>query len=202
MDDTGVRLMKATKAYIASLGTTGILLAASILMLAVVSAVVAFDRWPNGNLSTRVQTLVLDEQAAPIRVSAHAAAPSARAVVDRTRAAGARPATRANGGTRTGVVAPVTPVVAPVSPGESAVPPLSVQPVTSPQPTQPVQDAATPIIDTISNPSTAIGRVADGVQALTDSAGVSLGRVSPQVGAAVAGPGQAAAETVRQLPLP
>ena len=51
--------MKATKAYIASLGTTGVLLAASLLMLAVVSAVVAFDRWPTGNVSARVQTLVL-----------------------------------------------------------------------------------------------------------------------------------------------
>ena len=39
--------MRATKAYIASLGTTGVLLGASILMLAVVSAVVAFDHWPS-----------------------------------------------------------------------------------------------------------------------------------------------------------
>src|SRR4051812_41654233 len=65
--------MKATKAYIASLGTTGVLLAASILMLAVVSAVVAFDRWPTGHVSTRVQTLVLSEKPAPIRVNARAA---------------------------------------------------------------------------------------------------------------------------------
>ena len=43
--------MKATKAYIASLGTTGVLLAASILMLAVVSAVVAFDAWPGAKVS-------------------------------------------------------------------------------------------------------------------------------------------------------
>src|SRR3954466_12914758 len=63
--------MRATKAYIASLGTTGVLLAASILMLAVVSAVVAFDRWPDGHVSSRVQTLVLAERAAPIRVSSH-----------------------------------------------------------------------------------------------------------------------------------
>src|SRR3954454_7124790 len=74
MDDTGVRLMKATKAYIASLGTTGVLLAASILMLAVVSAVVAFDRWPGANVEAPAKTLVLDEQAPAIRVSATAAA--------------------------------------------------------------------------------------------------------------------------------
>jgi len=63
--------MKATKAYIASLGTTGVLLGASLLMLAVVSAVVAFDRWPSGQVSTRVQTLVLSERAPAIRVSTH-----------------------------------------------------------------------------------------------------------------------------------
>src|SRR3954469_2300427 len=69
--------MKATKAYIASLGTTGVLLAASILMLAVVSAVIAFDRWPGGNVTTDVQTLVLNEKAPAIRVSARATGPSA-----------------------------------------------------------------------------------------------------------------------------
>ena len=57
--------MRATKAYIASLGTTGVLLGASILMLAVVSAVVAFNRWPSGTVSTRVQTLTLEDPAAP-----------------------------------------------------------------------------------------------------------------------------------------
>src|SRR5258706_4109410 len=78
--------MRATKAYIASLGTTGVLLGASLLMLAVVSAVVAFDRWPTGNVSTRVQTLVLAERPTPIRVGATAGAVAA------TTAAGPRAA--------------------------------------------------------------------------------------------------------------
>ena len=38
--------MRAGKAYISSLGTTGVLIASSLLMLAVVGAFVAFDRWP------------------------------------------------------------------------------------------------------------------------------------------------------------
>src|SRR4051812_6691475 len=97
--------MRATKAYIASLGTTGVLLGASILMLAVVSAVVAFDHWPSGTVSTRVQTLTLQERSAPIRVSAsatgvasaaaRAAAAAGRAgpaVVNVQRLAGQRPA--------------------------------------------------------------------------------------------------------------
>src|SRR3954466_9249364 len=77
MDDTGVRLMRATKAYIASLGTTGLLLAASILMLAVVSAVVAFDRWPGGSVQSPAQPLVLSDSAPAIRVSASSGFPSA-----------------------------------------------------------------------------------------------------------------------------
>src|SRR4051795_7399058 len=84
--------MKATKAYIASLGTTGVLLAASILMLAVVSAVVAFDRWPGANAATPLQTLVLTDKAPPIRVTASSTAASATSAADR---AAARAGTRA-----------------------------------------------------------------------------------------------------------
>src|SRR3954453_19399572 len=79
--------MKATKAYIASLGTTGVLLAAALLMLGVVSAIVAFDRWPDGHVSSRVKTLVLNERPASIRVTSRAAGASATGPT-RTAAAG------------------------------------------------------------------------------------------------------------------
>src|SRR3954451_6524171 len=95
--------MKATKAYIASFGTTGVLLAASILMLAVVSAVVAFDRWPGGTGSTRVQTLVLSDDAAPIRVSSQSSAPSATPSARALARAVAAP--RLSAGTRAQLVA-------------------------------------------------------------------------------------------------
>src|SRR3954463_1523853 len=75
--------MKATKAYIASLGTTGVLLAASVLMLAVVSAVVAFDRWPGAGVASPVKTLALNETPASIRVTGHSTAPSATASTTR-----------------------------------------------------------------------------------------------------------------------
>ena len=39
--------MRAGKAYISSLGTTGVLIASSFLLLTVVGALVAFDRWPS-----------------------------------------------------------------------------------------------------------------------------------------------------------
>jgi hypothetical protein len=189
--------MKATKAYIASLGTTGVLLAASILMLAVVSAVVAFDRWPGGQVAAPVKTLVLTDKAAPIRVSARAAAPSAtRAARSAPRTAAAvprAPRNTATTGERVGTPggsAPATPA-RPVT----AAPPAIVKPPVDVPP-------APPIFDTISNPGTTASQVADGTQAVTDTAGVSVGRVSPEVGGAVAGAGQAVAQTVRDLPLP
>jgi hypothetical protein len=190
--------MRATKAYIASLGTTGVLLAASILMLAVVSAVVAFDRWPDGDISTRVQTLVLDENAAPIPVSTHSAARSATPHAG----SGARVPTQRSvttGGTdivRQRFSAGTT------TPDGTPARPLAALPPAATKPAQPVQDTATPIVDAVSNPSTTASRLADGAQAVTDAAGGSVGRVNPQVADAVAGTGQAAADTVRQLPLP
>ena len=39
--------MKAGKAYISSLGTTGLLIASSLALLLVGGTIVAFDRWPN-----------------------------------------------------------------------------------------------------------------------------------------------------------
>src|SRR3954452_12173850 len=89
--------MKATKAYIASLGTTGALLAASVLMLAVVSAVVAFDRWPDGQISAHVPTLVLAEHPAPIRLTDRPGTASATAARTATPAGPAAPRATANG---------------------------------------------------------------------------------------------------------
>jgi hypothetical protein len=193
--------MKATKAYIASLGTTGVLLGASLLMLAVVGAVVAFDGWPTGNASNRVQTLVLSENPAPIRVSAAAVAlaspattparslspvpsvavPPVRNVQD---VAGQR---FAGGGTAT-----------PAQPDNIA----KVLPPAVTDPLEPVQKTTDPIINGISNPASTTAQVADSAQSVTDAAGGSAGRISPQLGGAVAGAGQAVADTLRTLPLP
>jgi hypothetical protein len=190
--------LKATKAYIASLGTTGVLLAASVLMLAVVSAVVAFDAWPGANAPNPVRTLVLNDKPAAIRVSAHATAPATaaarRAVLAAgaargravTRPAGGLPGQRLSGGNRS--VTPARP--APALPAPVA------------KPVQQVQNAASPIFDAVSNPGSTATQVADTAQGVTDSAGVSLAKISPQVGAVVQQAGQTAAQTVRQLPLP
>jgi hypothetical protein len=189
--------MKATKAYIASLGTTGVLLAASILMLAVVSAVVAFDRWPGASAAAPLQTLVLTDKPAPIQVSARSEAPSATPAADRAAApAGARApealpngggveGERVGGGTPTGDAPRSTP---------GAVPDVPKTPS--------VDEVSTPIFDAISNPDTTAGQIADGTQALTDAAGGGLTQVDPNVGQTVAGTGDVVAQTIREVPLP
>jgi hypothetical protein len=169
-------------------------------MLAVVSAVVAFDRWPGGNVPTRVQTRVLDEKPAPIRVTSTSTAPSATTITSspRTltqRAASSAPRVRPNAGgvagerVGGGTTVPPTPTPPAVpGPGGEAL--------------QPVAETTTPIFDAVSNPGTTAGQVAGGVQLATGQVGASVGQLSPQVGEVVAATGQVVAQTVQQLPLP
>lgn len=51
--------MRATKAYIAGAGTAGLMLGASIGVLALVSSFVAFGSWPGTTSHTRVDQVVL-----------------------------------------------------------------------------------------------------------------------------------------------
>lgn len=51
--------MRAGKAYISSLGTTGLLVASSLLLLVVVGALVAFDRWPSQAAAQPPETIAL-----------------------------------------------------------------------------------------------------------------------------------------------
>ena len=166
-------------------------------MLAIVSAVVAFDHWPTGNVSTRVPTLVLAEHPAAIRVSDRATGPSATPA---PRVAGLAVAPHATGNAPVvagrrfvgGGLGPA-PTVAPTRPAAPAVPALPAAPKLPDPQTLP---------DVISNPGTTAGQVADGAQSVTDTAGVSVGKISPDLGSTVAGTGQVAAQTIRQLPLP
>ena len=89
--------MHARAAYVRSLGTTSILVAASLLMLLVVGAVVGFHRWPQGAVGQQTPSVPL-EQGPPTLV---------RAVTDVRKAPAARvrktrPARR--GGSTAGLV--------------------------------------------------------------------------------------------------
>src|SRR5438128_1965419 len=160
--------MRATKAYIASLGTTGVLLAGSLLMLAVVSAVVAFDRWPGGNVTAPVQTVVLDDKPAAIRVSESSTAPSA--VRAPARLAAALRST-ANAGPRAVVRTPALGNVLGVRLRGTA-PTMPAAPVQ--KTVQNVQQTTYPLFEAVSNPGTTAGQIADGVQTVTDATGTGL----------------------------
>ena len=53
--------MRATKAYIASLGTTGLLLAFSASLLLLVGTLFAFDAWPGGGIRDAVESVLVDD---------------------------------------------------------------------------------------------------------------------------------------------
>ena len=76
--------MRATKAYIASLGTTGVLLASALSLLAIVGAIVAFNGWPTGGVGDDIRRLVVgDEEASSLSPGAvSAAVDSASATAD------------------------------------------------------------------------------------------------------------------------
>src|SRR3954453_11067512 len=61
--------MKATRAYIASLGTAGVLVASSALLLVVVSALIAFKAWPGGDPIGGLKDLVVDNDQPSLRLS-------------------------------------------------------------------------------------------------------------------------------------
>jgi hypothetical protein len=77
--------VKAGKAYISSLGTTGLLIASSVLLLLVVGTIFAYDRWPDDDPG-RADVVAIDEGDAAVR---------ARTVIaERRRAARTRSAQR------------------------------------------------------------------------------------------------------------
>jgi hypothetical protein len=83
--------MRARFAYISSLGTTAILVAAALLMLAVVSAIVAFRGWPGQASTGGVQTVPLAPGGAAERVALVRRPATSRGLERRT----ARPSARA-----------------------------------------------------------------------------------------------------------
>src|SRR3954451_13749082 len=132
-------------------------------MLAVVSAVVAFDRWPGANVEAPAQTLVLDEKAPPIRVSANSTATSATRATRVSAARGATARRVPNGAGGAGER------IAGGSPGAGA--PATAAPAVPPvlprAPSIPTPDS---ILDPIPNPGNAASQIADGAQSVTDSA--------------------------------
>jgi hypothetical protein len=186
--------MKATRAYIASLGTTGVLLAASILLLTIVSTLVAFDGWPSGTVTARVDRLTLNDRVPAIPVSATAtAAPPAAAAGGVALGSGT---VRAPGGGSRGVAGERVTGLAPTPQGGLRV---GLPGPGLPKPLGP----GTPEIPTLPVPGTSSlkEQVAAGTEQTTRSAGASVGAVSAPAGDAVTSGGKTAADVIRALPV-
>src|SRR6266576_861730 len=81
--------MRARVAYISSLGTTAILVAAALLMLAVVGAIVAFRGWPGAANAAGVQSVPLAPSFTQARATLVITRVKRTAAVVRARPAGA-----------------------------------------------------------------------------------------------------------------
>src|SRR3954463_4753266 len=106
--------MRATRAYIASLGTTGVLVASSALLLVVVSALVAFNAWPGGDPISGLKGLVVNDDRSQLELTGPApaaadAAPPAGAARPRRGGARRRPRRGCRGSGAPGRHSPVRP---------------------------------------------------------------------------------------------
>jgi hypothetical protein len=208
--------MRATKAYIAGLGTTGILITCFLLLLTVGSALVAFDGWPGAAADDGLQRVVVKNQ------EEHATAESREdGTTRRHETAGARRGERATERRarrdRRGSVErarrsrayrplPATddrsgsgPAVAEPAPGASEAhtsaggDKRAQAPIAAPDVGNNVERATGGLGETVQGTTGGLG---DTVQGTTDGLGEAVGGVSPSLGETVSGTGDAAGQAV------
>ena len=175
--------MSVNRAYITSLGTTAILVASSLLVLAVTSAIVAFDSWPGHSAAAavdRVTVKIPPVSAQPLP----GAAGSTGTASTRTRTATAIVA-GAPGARRT------APTSAPTAPVEQPVP--SGQDTTTG--TAPANGSTQRPAPSTSPPDPA-PRAGDPVRQTTGTAGQILSPVSPVGAQTVVNAGDAVATVI------
>ena len=200
--------MRADRAYIAGIGTTSVLVASALLLLAVVSTLVAFRGWPGTDVTEDIGNLVVggpERQLAvegPERVAAQAA-PAAGAVAETaapgTAAAESVPAPAPlTAQTRTLAPPPTTPTnrtrfrdEGQLRQGGSFEPPVQGQPQ-SPLSLLP----QTPVSAEVQRVTSGLG---EATQDLTDGLGQTLGQVSPPLGATLTDTGRLLADILRAL---
>ena len=190
--------MRATKAYIASLGTTGLLLAFSASLLVLVGTLFAFDAWPGADIRDAVESvLVDDDEGGTARVSgpeqvALDAAPAAVAVANGT-GPGAADGGGGAGGGFGGGGGGTTPGAGGGGFGGGGVGTGGGGGA--------LTDGGTSLP---SAPSVDSGQgtnqVADSTEQVTGGLGDSVGQVSPELGDTVSETGESLSDIVRDLP--
>ena len=210
--------MSARKAYISSLGTTGLLVAAALAMLIVVGALVAFDRWPTLATAEAESVQIADEGTEVIRRAAKpralarsgATAPAAtgafaRASSDALRAAAARAGRveRAIRSAEPGSSARVKdPVVSDLPAPDSAADVPAQSPAAAPDGTSAPGTgtpggAGSPVLTLPPAPVNPTG--GDGLGEVTTQLGDGVSQLSPQLGQTVRGTGTTVTGTIDQL---
>lgn len=188
--------MRATKAYIASLGTTGLLLAFSASLFVVVGTLFAFNAWPGADIRDAVDSLIVDDEqdrfglAGPAQVALDSA-PAALAVASAP-APGTALATGGSG--FSGSIGGDT--VPPGTPGGGFGGEIGGT-------NQPGGGGGgggvTPSGDPIDT-GRETNQLADTTEGVTRSLGDTVGGVNPQLGDTVTGTGQDLSDIVRDLP--
>ena len=215
--------MNTYRVTLRAFGTTGVLLAASLAMLATVSALVAFDGWPRGNGSNGVDQVAVSGTAGPSALVVHAvrqakagAAPARAtpAPAGFVKTAGPAPASarfttglvKTVGPIGSPAFGPVTfspnpaPVVGPCPPGECGGQPSSPAPPTTPN------LIPEPIRHTACGAAASVCGVAQGTLGVTSGPPVPSGsppgepQITPQ--APVSTPVQAPVQVPVQAPAP
>ena len=196
--------MKAGKAYISSLGTTGLLVASSVILLIVVGALIAFDAWPTGASAGRPENIALGatERAAAVKgVSANSPAPAAPKISRGARATGratarAAKARRGKTVTRDGG--------RPVSDGGDVVSGLP-HPTTDSNgdggghPLPPPNTSSAPGSSGLTLPTSSAGSAVSTGRETTSHVAEAVSGVSPQAGALVNGVGDTVDHVVGQI---
>jgi hypothetical protein len=202
--------MRADRAYIAGLGTTGVLVGSALLLLAVVSTLVAFRGWPGTDVAEDIGNLVVGDSERPLAVQdgparvAREAAPAAGAVAETaapgTAAAASAPAARTTAGssrTRPRTIVPPRERVVFRDDGRLEQQGSTTEP-------NPLSDRAgpgsllpqTPVSAEVQRVTSGLG---DATQGLTDGLGQTVGQLSPPLGDTLTDTGRLLADLLRAL---
>jgi hypothetical protein len=189
--------MRATRAYIASLGTTGLLLAFSASLLILVGTLFAFDAWPGADIRDAVESVLVDDDGDDaVRVSgpeqvARDASPAALAVATTPTGGGAPGAGGGTGGSG-GTTGPGTTGGGGFGGGGGGGTGEGITP--TPGGGTPLPGA--PTVDT----GQSTNQLADTTEQITNNVGNTVGQVSPNLGNTVTETGEALTDIVRDLP--
>jgi len=189
--------MRATKAYIASLGTTGLLLAFSASLLVLVGTLFAFDAWPGAQLRDAVDSVLVDDDDSPLTLAgpeqvALDAAPAAVAVAAVTDGSGVPgSADSGPGGSGFGGGDTTDTPGGGFGGGGDGTGDGTTSPV----------DGGTPVPgDQSIDSGRGTNQLADNTEQLTNNLGNTVGQVSPELGDTVSETGEALSDIVRGLP--